>query len=139
MIVLDTNVISEADRPNANPNLRRWYDSCDVLELYLCAPVVSEMVFGGFRVFERDGSRRYVDVIDRHVKMTFAARILPFDTATAMRHGRLRQQLERAGRSVSIQDTQIAAICLANDATLATRNIHDFEGLGLKLVNPFEG
>jgi toxin FitB len=139
MIVLDTNVISEADRQSAHPNLRRWYDSCDILELYLCAPVISEMVFGGFRVLERDGSRRYLDVIERHVHTTFAARILPLDTAVAMLHGKLRQHLEQAGRSISIQDTQIAAICLANNATLATRNIRDFEGLGLKLVNPFEG
>lgn len=139
MIVLDTNVISEADRPSTHPNLRKWYDSCDILQLYLCAPVVSEMAFGGFRVLERDGSRRYLDVIERHVQTTFAARILSFDTPVAMLHGKLRQHLERTGRSISIQDTQIAAICLANNATLATRNIRDFEGLGVKLVNPFEG
>lgn len=139
MIVLDTNVISEADRPNAHPNLRPWFDSYNILELYLCAPVVSEMAFGGFRVFERDGSRRYLDVLDRYVQSTFASRILPFDTSIAMLHGKLRQHLERTGRSISIQDTQIAAICLANNATLATRNTRDFEGLGLKFVNPFEG
>ena len=139
MIVLDTNVISEADRDGAHPNLRCWYDSCNIMDLFLCAPVVSEMAFGGYRVYERDGSRRYLDVIEKHVRSTFLGRILPYDAAIAMRHGELRRLLERSGRSISIQDTQIAAICLVHNATLATRNTRDFEGLGLKLVNPFEG
>ena len=42
------------------------------------------------------------------------------------------------GRPISLSDAMIAAICLAHDATLATRNVRDFDGLDLKLVNPFE-
>ncbi|TIP21905.1 MAG: type II toxin-antitoxin system VapC family toxin, partial [Mesorhizobium sp.] len=45
---------------------------------------------------------------------------------------------ENLGRPVSLSDAMIAAICLAHDATLATRNVRDFDELGLKLVNPFE-
>lgn len=52
--------------------------------------------------------------------------------------GRLRAKRESIGHPISVQDAMIAAICLSHDATLATRNTKDFEGLDLKLVNPFE-
>jgi predicted nucleic acid-binding protein len=50
----------------------------------------------------------------------------------------VRAQRERRGRPLSLGDSMIAAICLVHGATLATRNVRDFDGLDLKLVNPFE-
>jgi predicted nucleic acid-binding protein len=72
------------------------------------------------------------------VKGQFRDRIAGWDLETAMATGRLRAKRESIGRPISVQDAMIAAICLANGATLATRNTRDFEGLDLKLVNPFE-
>lgn len=72
------------------------------------------------------------------VDVEFAGRILPFDTVAAQTYGRLRAQRERRGRPIKDMDAMIAAICLVHGATLSTRNVRDFDGLDLKLVNPFE-
>ncbi len=63
---------------------------------------------------------------------------MEFVEGTPVLSGRLRAKRESIGRPISVQDAMIAAICLSHDATLATRNTKDFEGLDLKLVNPFE-
>jgi toxin FitB len=64
--------------------------------------------------------------------------MLHFDVTAALQHGELRAVREAVGRPVGAIDGMIAAICLVHGATLATRNTRDFEGLDLKLVNPFE-
>jgi predicted nucleic acid-binding protein len=68
----------------------------------------------------------------------FRNRILDFDADAPVIAGTLRARRESTGRPFSIVDSMIAAICLINGATLATRNVRDFDGLDLKLVNPFE-
>jgi predicted nucleic acid-binding protein len=70
----------------------------------------------------------------------FAGRCLTFDAAAAENFARLVAARRRIGRPITTQDAQIAAIALANDMPLATRNTDDFEAIrGLLLVNPWEG
>jgi toxin FitB len=115
-----------------------WLSGCTDGELYLCDIVVMEQSFGAERIWLRTRSRRYQDVLDR-LLAAYSGRILAFDRHVAILTGRLRAQREAAGRPISVQDAMIAAICLAHGAALATRNTKDFEGLDLKLINPFEG
>jgi toxin FitB len=96
------------------------------------------MAYGAQRVLLRDGSPRYQKALDILLKDAFVGRILAFDELAALENGRIRSIREAAGRPIALNDAQIAAICLVHGATLATRNVRDFEGLGLKLVNPFE-
>ncbi|TPJ71900.1 MULTISPECIES: type II toxin-antitoxin system VapC family toxin [unclassified Mesorhizobium] len=138
MIVLDTNVISEAGKPVPNPIVAEWLNKQDVLELYLCGPVIMEQSFGAERFLNRTGSDRYIRALDHLISHQFAGRVVEFAGSTPRLAGKLRAMRERMGRPMSLPDAMIAAICLAQDATLATRNIPDFDGLDLKLVNPFE-
>jgi toxin FitB len=138
MIVLDTNIISEVNRKNADVFVRQWFDAQDLSRLYLCATTVAEMAYGADRVFLRDRSQRYQLELAELVETKFRGRILMFETRAAIRNGNLRSKREAAGRPIALNDAQIAAICLVHGATLATRNVRDFDGLGLKLVNPFE-
>ncbi len=138
MIVLDTNVISEVNRKNVLASVHQWYDSQDIGNLYLCATTIAEMAYGADRVFLRDRSKRYQLELGALVEGVFHGRILMFETRAAIRNGNIRSVREAAGRPMGLGDSQIAAICLVHGATLATRNVRDFEGLGLKLVNPFE-
>ena len=68
----------------------------------------------------------------------FDGHILSFTTVEALKFGEVASSRAAIGRPILPFDAMIAAICLVNDATLATRNVRDFEQLDLALVNPFE-
>lgn len=69
----------------------------------------------------------------------FQNRIIPFDTSAAIDYGRLVHERNASGQPIGRADAQIAACCLVSGATLATRNVKDFEAVpGLKLINPWE-
>lgn len=73
------------------------------------------------------------------IEAEFSGRVLGFSSNAAHQYGIIAAQRHKIGRRMETKDAMIAAICLANGATLATRNTKDFEGLDLKLINPFEG
>jgi toxin FitB len=138
MIVLDTNIISEPDKPMPDAHVLEWLNKQRRSFLYLTAPTVAELAGGGNRVLLRSGSQKYLDRLRQIIDLEFPRRILLFDLPAAQAYGRVRAQREHVGRPIGQTDAMIAAICLVNGATLATRNTRDFDGLDLKLVNPFE-
>ena len=138
MIVLDTNVVSEAARKTPDERVKRWMRLQSLNDLYLCAPVVAELSFGAHRMLIRTGSDRLAIGLRHMTERTFSGRILEFDASAADHAGRLHAEREARGHPIAIGDLWIAAICLHHGATLATRNIRDFGGLDLKLENPFE-
>lgn len=137
MIVLDTNVISEADRPIPSAELMQWLDREPIQDLYLCGPVVMELAYCAEKYLVRTGSDRYLRIL-AGLEEQFRGRILDFDGREPALTGRIRVLREASGRVVSVQDAMIAAICIVHGAKLATRNVRDFDGLDLGLVNPFE-
>ena len=138
MIVLDTNIASELSRRDGQELIRIWAGKHEMAELFLSAPVVSEIAFGAELFFLRTGSAKHMLGLREMLDVQFKGKVLDFTTRAAMLAGRFRAIRERAGRSVSAMDMAIAGIAAANNATLATRNVRDFEGLDLKLINPFE-
>lgn len=138
MIVLDTNIVSEFDKPRPSPAVEDWLIRQDVPTVYVTTPTLMEQAFGAERILLRSGSRRYYDALDTLIKVSFRGKILDFVDPAPIAAGRIRALRASKGRPMSVQDAMIAAICLVHGATLATRNVKDFEGLDLKLVNPFE-
>lgn len=133
--LLDTNVVSEATRPQPCPavmdNFTRYQG-----ELVIAAPVWHELRFGWLRMPE--GQRR--DAIGRFVQ-DVAGRlpVLPYDATAARIHAELRTQRMQSGQTLPFVDGQIAAIAIAHGATLVTRNTKDFAGLqGLRMVDWFQ-
>lgn len=132
--LLDTNVVSEAIRPQPNltvmGNLKRYQG-----ELTIAAPVWHELRFGWLRLPE--GQRR--DAIGRFVQdVVGQLPVLSYDASAARIHAELRAQRALGGQTLPFVDGQIAAIAIAHGATLVTRNTKDFAGLqGLRMVDWF--
>jgi len=136
-VVLDTNIISELEGRKYSERLLHWLNSFDRADLYLTTISVAEIHYG--LALLPEGKRREALMQDYlRLEEAFSGRIIPFTLAAARRYGALRAAREKRGRRMETKDAMIAAICLVHGATLATRNTKDFEGLDLKLVNPFE-
>ena len=137
MIVLDTNVVSEMMRPAPDASVLNWLNTQVAGELWLNSVVVSELLFGIARLPAGARKRLLTDTFAAMLDQDFAGRILPFDLEAAVIYAELSAACEAKGQPVAMADGQIAAICLAQGAKLATRNLKHFEGLGMVLVNPW--
>ena len=134
-VVLDTDVVSAAIRGDWPLEAQRWFE--EVASLFaLTVITLMELRYGVERM--PDGRRR--DAVERGVEdilLRDNVEILPFTSSAAVLAGSLRARRDAAGRPLSLADAQIAAICLSREVALATRNVRDFEGLGLELVDPW--
>lgn len=137
-ILLDTNVLSEAMSPKPDPGVMAWVDSQDPDGLWTCTIVVAEVLSGLdlMPAGKRQGLLR--ERADTMFSTLFADRIWDFDQAAAMVYGTILKTRRALGRPIDEMDALIAATTLANDATLATRNVPDFELCGIRLVNPWQ-
>lgn len=113
MIVLDTDVVSELTRQEPAPSVVEWIDTTtdDVALTRELANTVAEY---------RDSGA-----------------ILPFDEAAAKQYAQVLRLRTRAGAPIATADAQIAATCRAHGAALATRNVKDFVGTGVDLLDPW--
>ena len=138
MIILDTNVLSELMRPAPSPQVLAWLDAQTPDTLWLTCVSVAELLFGIARL--PDGARKqaFAQAALGMLEEDFANRALGFDLEAASIFANMAATSERAGRPMGLADGQIAAICLAHNASLATRNVRDFDQLGLQLVNPWD-
>ena len=137
MIILDTNVLSELTRAQPSAAVLDWADSIHGPDAGTTAVTVAELLYGVARL--PDGKRRILlsDAIAQLVDVDLGGRAFPFDRAAASHYASIVRTREEAGRPISVSDAQIAAICLARGATLATRNVRDFDGTGITIINPF--
>lgn len=135
MFLLDTNVVSELRRPErADANVRAWASNTPA-ELYAISVVtVLELERGMLLVERRDALQAAIlrRWLEREILTPFATRILPVDVAIARRCATLHVPDPRPER-----DALIAATALAHGLTVVTRNIGDFEPMGVALLNPW--
>jgi predicted nucleic acid-binding protein len=137
MIVLDTNVLSETLRPTPSARVLEWMRSEPASALFTTAITEAEMLYGIALLPE--GRRR--GSLEAIVELIFtedlAGRVLPFDSAAAREFADIAAGRRRTGQPISDADARIAAIARSRGAALATRNIADFTGCGLSLIDPW--
>ncbi|MDD5297411.1 MAG: type II toxin-antitoxin system VapC family toxin [Rhodocyclaceae bacterium] len=138
MILLDTNVLSEAMRPEPSPTVLAWMDAQSGDALWVCAVTQAEIGLGVALLPLGRRRQALADAAARMFEEDFSGRCLAFDQEAAVRYSRLVLERRLAGRPISFQDAMIAAIALANDMVLATRNVRDFAGIsGLEVLDPW--
>ena len=136
MIVFDTNVLSEFMRPNPSERVRQWASGQEPSSLFTTSITAAEIWFGIQRLPDGQRKERFVEVAS-DLFSAFAERILVFDRRAAEVYARIAVRRAESGLPIDGFDAQIAAICATQDATLATRNVKDFENTGISLVNPW--
>jgi toxin FitB len=137
MTVLDTNVLSEALKPEPFSEVARWLASQSRSSLFTTAVTKGELLYG-VEVMPK-GQRRSAlhAAIVKILTQLLSDRILPFDSDAAEVYSRIAASRRAMGRPISEADARIAAITLSTGARLATRNDRDFEHCGIKVLNPW--
>ena len=137
-MLLDTNILSELMRPSPFPAVVEWLDAQPAEQLFISAVTQAEIELGLALLPE---GRRKNELLQaaKEIFALFDDRNLPFDTAAAQEYALIVAARVKAGRPVSVEDAQIAAVARANNLRLVTRNSKDFELIdGLIVINPWE-
>jgi predicted nucleic acid-binding protein len=131
MYLLDTCVVSEARRHT--PEAVDWLRSANSDTLFLSAMTIGEIMQGVLMKLRKDPQaaavlRRWLD----ELRFVYAARILPIDDAVAATWGRLMAQ-----RTRPVVDMLILATAQVNNKIIVTRNVADFAGAGVEVIDPW--
>ena len=137
MIVLDTNVLSELMKSQPDKSVVSWIGEYQATSLFITTLTQAEILYG-LEILTAGKRRTALKKAAKDMfEIDFAERILPFDTNAAQLFAIVAAERRKIGRPVSQIDAQIAAITRSHRATLATRNIDDFEECGIEIINPF--
>ena len=136
MIILDTNVVSEAMKPSADSAVTAWLDAQLADTLYLSAITLAELLFG---ISSLPTGRRkdLLNALLDDLLAAFEDRVLPFNNAAARAYADLAAKARAAGRGLPIPDGYIAAIAVAHGFAVATRDAAPFEAAGVTVINPW--
>lgn len=137
MIVLDTNVISEAMKPEPHPNVTAWLNAQSAEALYLSSVTLAELQFG--IAVLTDGKRKtaLLQALEGVIAL-FSGRILPFDQAAALHYGSLAASARAAGKGFPVPDGYIAAIAVSQGFKVASRDMSAFAAANMDVINPWE-
>lgn len=137
MIVIDTNIISELMKANPAEKVIAWINQQPAETLYITSITIAEISYG-LHILHEGKRRNLLETrFEQFISQAFYGRVLDFNEKNARLYGELMGYRKEAGKPLSVLDGQIAAITLANNMALATRNIKDFVDCGIELINPF--
>jgi hypothetical protein len=139
MLLLDTNVISELMKSQPEPRVLDWFDRCAALPLFTSAVSEAELWAGVALLPEGKRRQNLSRAVAAMLVEDFAGRSLVFDSAAARRYSDIFAARRGAGRPITQADCQIAAIAVANNLKLVTRNSSDFDNCGIDVINPWSG
>ena len=136
MVVIDTNIVSELMRAEPSAEVLAWMDERPPRELFVTAVTETEVRTGIALLPEGRRRRGLAGACERAFNSLFAGRVLPFDSDAARAYAEIAAARRVLGRPVSKADGQIAAIARARGMAVATRNVRDFEGIEIEIIDP---
>ena len=137
MIILDTNVVSEAMKPEPNLSVQAWLNDQAVETLYLSSVTLAELLFG---IAALPASRRKESLEQALSGLMdlFRDRVLPFDIDAARHYAELAATARNGGQGFPIPDGYIAAIAASRKFIVASRDIAPYKAAGVSVINPWE-
>ena len=136
MILLDTNVVSEAMRPEPNPRVRAWLNAQPAASLHLPSVALAELLFGIAALPEGRRKERLGRALDGLMAL-FPGRVLAFDAEAARHYAALALTARQAGRGLSIPDGYIAAIAARWGCQVASGDVAPYRAVGLPVIDPW--
>ena len=137
MILLDTNVISETLRERPDPVVSAWLDEHPDEEMWTASVVIAELL-SGIELMPSGRKQRVLrEAVENMIVEDFRGQILTFNLPAARQYAQILAARRKIGRPIREMDAQIAAIANVHSATLATRDVDDFAGCNLAVVNPW--
>jgi predicted nucleic acid-binding protein len=137
MIVLDTNVVSEAMKPEPDPSVRSWLNNQAAETLYLSSVTLAELLFGIAALPAGKRKDMLAQALDGLMGL-FRDRVLPFDTDAARRYAELAVTAKAGGRGFPTPDGYIAAIAASRKFIVASRDTAPYEAVGVFVINPWK-
>jgi predicted nucleic acid-binding protein len=136
--LLDTNLISELVRTRPDAHVVRWFSDTDESLLHLSVLMIGE-IRKGVSMLPKSKRRTLIENwLSVDLRARFAGRILTVDENVANRWGDFAGRAQTNGKPLSVIDGLLAATAVQHNLSLATRNIKDFESLGVSVVNPWQ-
>ena len=137
MIVLDTNVVSEAMKPDPNLAVRTWLNAQVTETLYLSSVTVAELLFGIGALPIGKRKDMLAQTLDGLMRL-FRDRILPFDIDAARCYAELAVTAKMSGRGFPTPDGYIAAIAASRGFIVASRDTAPYEAVSVTVINPWD-
>ena len=136
MIILDTNLVSEPLKPKPDAAVLAWLDRQAPETLYLTTITVAELQ-AGIETLPSGKRRRALQETTTELIAQFEGRVLSFDQDSAHAFGRVFAGTQAVGNPIHFGDCAIAAIAIRRGFALATRNMRNYKGAGIELINPW--
>jgi predicted nucleic acid-binding protein len=136
--LLDTNCISEAVRVRPDPNVETWVRAVDQELVYLSVLTLGEIRKGLAGLAQGKLRTRLETWLEVELQFRFSGRILPIDVGVADRWGLLEADAKRKGKPLSTIEGLLAATAVHHNLTIVTRNVADFHGLSVPVLNPWD-
>jgi predicted nucleic acid-binding protein len=137
VILLDTNVVSELMGPAPSPAVESWMSARPASGMFISAITEAELRYGLALLPGGQRQRQLLAQAEAMLTEDFSGRILAFDSAAAEAYPPIAAGRRLAGRPISQAAAQIAAIAASRGAAVATRNVADFEGCGVTVLDPW--
>lgn len=138
MIILDTNVVSEAMKPAPNAAVRDWLNAQAIETLYLSSVTMAELLFGIAALPKGKRQNLLSQAFDGLTHM-FNNRVLSFDMDAARHYAQMAVKARALGRGLPMADGYIAAIAASKGFMVATRDTAPFKAVGVVVVDPWNG
>ena len=136
-MLLDTCVLSELVKPRPAPAVVSWFEAAADPDLHVSVLTLGEIAKGARRL-PTGAKRARIETWLAQLRTEFADRIVGVNDETAILWGRLAAEAEKRGRSLTVVDGLLAATAIHLRMPLVTRNVDDFKGIALSIINPWD-